>query len=97
MLFGVVAIAGIDAGDTPPTADAVTAWLGETVTVARCDETSHRLPARDPVTVYRCDVFDDALAGSGCFGVDEDRVVAGPDQLAHLDGCNPTGALAETS
>ena len=51
-----------------------------------CEDTGSRLPARDPVAVYRCELDTGA---SACFAVDEIRVVAAGRQLENTPGCEP--------
>lgn len=92
----VLTLAALDAGDEPPTAEAIAAWERSeagggdagAVEVERCQDARHRLPARDPVTVYRCTVRIGGRTLTGCYGVDRRRVVAGRDQLAALEGCD---------
>lgn len=91
LLLAVVAIAGIDAGDEAPDTRAVAAWLGRDAEVVRCVDTETRLPAVDPVTVYRCDLRIDGRSASACFGLDGSDVVAGGAQLANVSGCAPRG------
>lgn len=91
LLLVVVAVAGIDAGDEAPDTEAVAAWLGRDAEVVHCVDTETRLPAVDPVTVYRCDLRIDGRSASACFGLDGSDVVAGGAQLANVSGCAPRG------
>ena len=96
LLLVVIAVAGIDAGDDPPDTGAVAEWLGRDAEVVRCEDTGTRLPALDPVTVYRCDLRIDGRSASGCFGLDGSDVVAGGTQLANVAGCVPRGLPQST-
>ena len=91
LLLLVLAVAGLDAGDEPPDTRAVAAWLGHDAEVVRCEDTEARLPAVDPVTVYRCDLRIGGRSASACFGLDGSDVVAGGAQLADVAGCTPRG------
>ena len=96
LLLVVIAVAGIDAGDEPPDTRAVADWLGRDAAVVRCVETDTRLPAIDPVTVYRCDLRIAGRSASACFGLDGSDVVAGGAQLADVAGCAPRGIPQRT-
>ncbi|MDQ4030525.1 MAG: hypothetical protein M3168_05735 [Actinomycetota bacterium] len=83
-------MAGLDAGDRPPRPAAIEEWSGSTdVDVRSCEETEHRLPARDPVQVYRCDLVVSGRPRRTCVAVDEREVVAAGDQLSVYEGCPP--------
>ncbi len=97
LLLVVLAVVALDPGDEPPRTEAVRAWLEEPehrelaelppdVGIRSCEDTGSRLPARDPVAVYRCELDTGA---SACFAVDEMRVVAAGRQLENTPGCEP--------
>ena len=97
LLLVILAVAALDSGDEPPRAAAVQSWLDDAdhrrlaglsgdAAVTACDDTGTRLPARDPVAVYRCSL---AGGGSACFAVDGTRVVAAGRQLETARGCEP--------
>ena len=93
----VLAVVALDPGDEPPRTEAVRTWLEDPahreltelppdVGIRSCEDTGQRLPARDPVAVYRCELDTGA---SACFAVDETRVVAAGRQLENTPGCEP--------
>jgi hypothetical protein len=97
MLLGILAVVALDPGDAPPRTAAVQRWLEDAghrelaelppgVEVRTCEDTGSRLPALDPVAVYRCDLDG---GGTACFAVDETRVVAAGRQLETTPGCEP--------
>ncbi len=98
LLLVVLAVVALDPGDEPPRTEAVQDWLEASpqnrelaelppdVGVRSCEDTGSRLPARDPVAVYRCELDTGA---SACFAVDETRVVAAGRQLENTPGCEP--------
>jgi len=97
LLLVVLAVVAIDSGDEPPRTKAVRTWLEEpghrkladlppNVGIRSCEDTGSRLPARDPVAVYRCELDTGA---SACFAGDETRVVAAGRQLETTPGCEP--------
>jgi hypothetical protein len=97
LLLVVLAVVALDSGDEPPRTEAVRTWLEDPahreltelppdVAVRSCEDTGQRLPARDPVAVYRCELDTGA---SACFAVDETRVVAAGRQLENTPGCEP--------
>jgi len=97
LLLVVLAVVALDSGDEPPRTEAVRTWLEDPahreltelppdVAVRSCKDTGQRLPARDPVAVYRCELDTGA---SACFAVDETRVVAAGRQLENTPGCEP--------
>jgi hypothetical protein len=84
-------VAGLDAGDQPPSSAALADWSGVAgVRVRSCAETEHRLPARDPVQVYLCDLVVGGRAVQTCVAVDRREVVAAGAQLSVVAGC-PAG------
>ena len=97
LLLVVLAVVALDSGDEPPRTEDVRTWLEDPahreltelppdVAVRSCEDTDQRLPARDPVAVYRCELDTGA---SACFAVDETRVVAAGRQLENTPGCEP--------
>ena len=97
LLLVILAVVALDPGDEPPRTEAVRAWLEEPehrelaelppdVGVSSCEDTGSRLPARDPVAIYRCELD---TGQSACFAVDEVRVVAAGRQLENTPGCEP--------
>jgi hypothetical protein len=97
LLLFVLAVVALDSGDEPPRTEAVRTWLEEPahrdlaelpadVAVRSCADTGQRLPAIDPVAVYRCELD---TGESACFAVDETQVVAAGRQLETTPGCEP--------
>ena len=97
LLIVVLAVVALDSGDEPPRTEAVRTWLEDpahrelaelppAVGIRSCEDTGARLPALDPVAVYRCELDTGA---SACFAVDETRVVAAGRQLENTPGCEP--------
>jgi hypothetical protein len=97
LLIVVLAVVALDSGDEPPRTEAVRTWLEDpahrelaelppAVVIRSCEDTGARLPALDPVAVYRCELDTGA---SACFAVDETRVVAAGRQLETTPGCEP--------
>lgn len=97
LLLVVLAVVALDSGDEPPRTETVRTWLEDPahrelaelptdVGIRSCEDTGARLPARDPVAVYRCELDTGA---SACFAVDETTVVAAGRQLENTPGCEP--------
>jgi hypothetical protein len=97
LLLVILAVVALDPGDELPRTEAVRAWLEEpahrelaelppNVDIRSCEDTGSRLPALDPVAVYRCELDTGA---SACFAVDGTRVVAAGRQLETTPGCEP--------
>ena len=91
ILVFIVVVAGLDAGDQPPRPAAIEEWSGARgVDVRSCKETEHRLPARDPVQIFRCELVVSGRRRETCVAVDRQEVVAAGDQLSVYEGC-PSG------
>jgi hypothetical protein len=90
ILVFILVVAGLDAGDTAPRPAAIEEWSGARgVEVRSCEETEHRLPARDPVQIYRCELAVSGHPVRTCIAVDRQEVVAAGEQLAVYEGCPP--------